>query len=146
MQFFNKFFIFCFAQLFLISMPLYGNFLEAKTLLVCDSGLSSPSTGGEGRYGYGRSDWEQITELLNSATNNNIDVTLNLENLNQLLGYDALWIDQRGSDLNPEATNLSPTEKSNIIAFIATGRRVVLIGESKAWFSWNEDILSTISG
>jgi hypothetical protein len=58
-----------------------------------------------------------------------------------MLGFDALWIDQRGIE-----GRLAADEIQNVAAFIATGRRVVMIGEHQSWFIWNSDILSTVGG
>ena len=95
-------------------------------------------------HGYGGSNrWYNMTSLLDTATNNSVEVTANFEDLNQLLSYDALWLDirePRGNGL------LSSLEMNNISTFISTGRRVVMMGENYNWTQWNQQILSIIGG
>ena len=46
---------------------------------------------------------------------------------------------------NPNQT-LTSTEVSNIAAYVATGGRVFLIGENRAWKGWNRAILEAVGG
>ena len=79
-----------------------------------------------------------MTTALNNACRN-IATTPNFENLAQMLSYNAIWLDARsfGGSL------LSANELSNIATFIATGRRVVLMGENTNWTTWDNQILGT---
>jgi len=92
-------------------------------------------------YGYGNSNWSNMTNVLNSATNNNFSLVHAFDDLNLMLTYDALWVDLR------ESSNLlTATEVDNIKDFINTGRRVVIIGENSYWQDWNQQILSIVGG
>ncbi len=93
-----------------------------------------------GSYGYGNSSWNNMTSALDTATGNNFTIG-NFIDLNVMLSYDALWVDTR----SPSAT-LSTTEYDNILAFIGTGRRVVLNGENTGWSTWNTSVLSLVGG
>src|SRR4030042_1651803 len=95
-----------------LASPAMGN-----SLLVSDSG-------GALGYGYGYSAWDNMTAALN-AQFSTVTVVPNFQNLALMLGYDRLWLDQRWT-----SGSLTATEISNIGAFIATGRRVVLMGEN----------------
>ncbi|RJP88646.1 MAG: IPTL-CTERM sorting domain-containing protein [Desulfobacteraceae bacterium] len=92
-----------------------------------------------GSYGYGVGDWGNMTAALNTATSNQFDTVPNFENLSQMLTYDALWLDCRN-------TSLTATEYNNIQSFIATGRRVVMIGENSSWTAWNQQIVGMNGG
>ena len=95
-------------------------------------------------YGYGLGSWNGMTAALNSAFGaGNITVnTTPLNNLAYLLSFDRLWI----TAPQPGDPGLTATEIANVQAFIATGRRVVLIGENNSWASWNNSILQTVGG
>jgi len=75
-----------------------------------------------------------------------VTVTASLENLTYMLSFDALWIDQRDCDDCPGPGILTPNEEANVAAFIATGRRVVMIGENQWWTAWNNQILGLVGG
>jgi hypothetical protein len=95
-------------------------------------------------YGYGLSSWTGMTSALNSAFGS-ANITLNaspLSSLAYLMGFNALWITAR----QPGDPGLSASEISNVQAFIATGRRVVLTGENNSWTAWNNSILSVVGG
>ena len=108
----------------------------AATLLIEQTG---PLLG----YGYGLSDWTAMTTALNNAFGaGNITVNSSpLNNLPYLMTFDRLWI----TPPNPGGS-LTATEISNVQAFIASGRRVALIGENNNWASWNTSILQTVGG
>lgn len=107
---------------------------NAGPILVSDSG-------GIAGYGYGYSNWDNFTNALNAASGNMVSVTPNLNNLGFMLGFDALLVDQRWV-----GGSLGATEVANITAFIATGRRVLMIGENSSWTSWNNQILGIVGG
>jgi hypothetical protein len=94
-------------------------------------------------YGYGLYSWTGMTTALNNAFGAaNITVSTSpLDNLSYLLSFNRLWI-TAGSP----GDQLTATEISNVEAFEATGRRVVLIGENGAWTAWNNSILQTVGG
>ncbi|SEL93466.1 VPLPA-CTERM protein sorting domain-containing protein [Syntrophus gentianae] len=106
----------------------------AATVLLSDSG-------GALGYGYGYSSWTNMTNALDTATGNQVTVVSNFSNLSQMMTYDALWLDQRWT-----SGSLAATEVSNIASFIATGRKVVMIGENSSWTSWNNQILGIVGG
>jgi hypothetical protein len=89
---------------------------------------------------YGGSRWTNLTNEINSSFDT-VTVTPNLNDLNQLLAYDRLWIDQRWV-----GGSLAPTEIANIKAFISSGRRLVMIGENNSWTKWDNQILGLFGG
>ena len=111
--------------------------------------LAAPDAGAQsvlvsdGTYanGYGRAWWSNMTAAMNTATENSVDVVSNFEDLPGMLGYDALWLDYRN-----QTSVLGDTEKVNISTFIATGRRLVMIGEHNSWETWNNSILDIVGG
>jgi hypothetical protein len=117
----------CFGLLFLVLPAAQANLLVSN---------GSPFS----QYGYGHSYWDNMTAALQSACPQ-IDTADNFENLTQMLSYDALWL-----DIRPYTSLLSANELDNIAAFIATGRRVVLMGENHFWADWDNQILSLVVG
>jgi len=97
-----------------------------------------------GGYGYGLFSWNGMTTALNNSFGaGNITVSnAPLDNLGYLMSFDRLWITAR----QPGDPGVSALEINNIEAFIATGRRVVLLGENDAWTAWNNSILQTVGG
>ncbi len=111
--------------------------LGAVTLLV-------NQTAPYGGYGYGLGWWNGMTADLNDAFGAG-NVTVNaspLDNLSYLMSFDRLWLTERMDD----GSALSALEIANIEAFIATGRRVVLVGENTSWTNWDISILQTVGG
>lgn len=101
---------------------------------------------GVGQFYYGGAEWPQMTAAV-SAVANSVTVTANLEDLADLLQYDALWIDQRDRDDGGYGPGeLTPNEAANVLSFIATARRVVIFGENPWWTDWNNQILSLVGG
>ena len=108
---------------------------NATSLLV----IQTADTSGGFGYGYGNSDWTQMTGFLQSAFGiSNITVA---SDTTGLLGYDRLWLDQRWV-----TGSLTAQEISDIGAFVATGRRTVLIGENDDWSNWSNQILGIVGG
>lgn len=107
---------------------------DAASILVSDSG-------GSLNYGYGYSQWDNMTAALDAASGNQVSVVSDYTDLAQMLNYDALWLDQRWT-----GGSLSTTEISNISDYINTGRRVVMIGENNSWTTWNNQILDIVGG
>ena len=95
-------------------------------------------------YGYGLGYWTGTTAALNSAFGaGNITVNATpLNDLTYLMSFDSLWI----TPTQPGDLGLTSTEIANVQAFIASGRRVALIGENSSWAAWNNSILSIVGG
>jgi len=94
-------------------------------------------------YGYGLSPLTGMTLALDNAFGA-ANITVNkapLDDLGYLLSFDRLWITP------PEfGGSLSPIEIANLSAFIATGRRVIMVGENNNWRAWNASILASVGG
>jgi hypothetical protein len=131
-------FLFSLTLIFIFIVEVSGAF--ALSVLVRQA-----QTGTYFNYGYNEDRWLNMTQTLDDATSDNVDVVLNFENLEQLLNYDALWIDYSRGD-NQDPNLLSATEVDNIRYFINTGRRVVMMGENHSWTLWNNSILNIVGG
>lgn len=94
-------------------------------------------------YGYGAGYWNTFDGYINAAFGvANITVSGSpLTNLAYMEQFDSLMV----VPMNPGQA-LSGTETANIAAYIATGRRVFLIGENSGWTSWNNSILGAVGG
>lgn len=108
---------------------------QAATLLLRETAFT------EEGLGYGKGDWEDMTELLDTAFggSENITVVEDFE-LETLTDYDSVWIDM--GDFESE---LSEDEVDKIQAFIETGGRVVMVGENDLWTTWNNSILGVVN-
>ena len=95
----------------------------------------------DGGYGYGLSTWDNFTAEIDEAFNDQVTVTPDLNNLSQMLTFEALLLNQRGP-----SGSLGATEATNIAIFAATGRRVLMIGENDSWSAWNNQILAIVGG
>ena len=93
---------------------------------------------------YGGNLWPQMTAAINGSANS-VTVTPNLSDISYLMEFDALWVDQRGTDSDPNPVLTAP-EIANIASFIASGKRVVMLGENAAWSNWNNQILGICGG
>jgi hypothetical protein len=96
----------------------------------------------QGNYytrGLGTYDWHDTTALLNQNANLTPTYVLNLEDNSQVMAADAIWINERWT-----SGRLSATEMNNLSQFIATGRKVVFIGENNNWKAWNDQFLSLV--
>lgn len=100
---------------------------------------------GVGEYYYGGDRWPEMTAAIDAAAAT-VTVTPDLEDLPSMLLHDALWIDQRDNDYGPGPRQLTGSEEANVAAFIASGRRVVMIGENQNWTTWNNQILGLVGG
>ena len=89
---------------------------------------------------YGDTSWTNMTSTLDFASGNSVDVVSGFSDLSLMLGYDALWLDQRYHG------TLTSTESSNVSAFLSTGKRVVMIGENDNWHDWNIQLIEDIAG
>ncbi|MHC5027479.1 MAG: hypothetical protein ACYTGR_12060, partial [Planctomycetota bacterium] len=118
-----------------IAIMLCAGTVEAASLLV--------SQGVDGRFFeryYGGADWSNLTAEID-ARFDSVTVAADFEDLGQMLTFDRLWLDQRWL-----SGSLSATELANLATFIATGRRVVMIGENDLWAGWNNQILGLVGG
>ena len=91
--------------------------------------------------GYGKTMYSQITAQLDAAAVNGVTVASDFSNAAQVAAADALWLDIRGL-----TDALAPAEVANVTAFIATGKRVVMIGDHVDWTAWDNSILATVGG
>lgn len=92
-------------------------------------------------YGYGETQWSNFTAALDAATSNNITLTPAFMDMAQMMAHDAIFLDLR---LSPA---LSPQELANISAYMGTGRKVLMMGETNgSWAAWNAQILSLVGG
>ena len=122
----------------------YGVASEASILV--SSIIETPASGDNG-FGYGRDRYEDLTRLLDDATDNNVDViNTPLDDYGLMATYDSIWLDHRGNNLTDPGGTLSSTEISNLTSYIQNGGRVVMLGENKSWTTWNQQILSTVGG
>lgn len=94
--------------------------------------VSQPNTNYDARYGTTR--WSDTTSYIDS-TFSSVTLGGDISDLNALLTFDRLWLDQRFD------APLSNDEVNNLLAFAATGRRVVIIGENSNWPTWNASVL-----
>jgi hypothetical protein len=113
-----------------VTMLLAGS-AQAASLMATDTGYI-PSA-----HGYGGSSVSQFSSYLDNefATIANG----NLNDLSVMLGYDAIWV-----TLHDQSRELTAQEASNLTAYIATGRRVLMFGEHDSWDVWNNSMLSMV--
>jgi len=90
---------------------------------------------------YGKTNWITMSAMLDASSGNTMQVVSNFSDTAQVMASDALWI-----GLGPRAAALSSTEVLNIQNFVATGRRVVLMGENWLWGGWNNQITGLLGG
>ena len=107
----------------------------ARPLLVC------PSPNDDG-FGYGGDSYATTAADLNAAAGGSAATTADLSDAAALLGYDGVWVDVR----QPDGGTLSTGESDALSAYIATGRRVVLVGGNAAYDSWDASILGLVGG
>ncbi|MGZ8468445.1 MAG: PEP-CTERM sorting domain-containing protein [Gemmatirosa sp.] len=91
---------------------------------------------------YGTPGWSRVTGAINTAFGGAANVEV-LDALTDpdLAGVDALWL-----DLRRQTNTLSIAERSVFEQFVATGRRVVVIGENIGWQTWNASFLAPLGG
>lgn len=92
------------------------------------------------------SNWQFMMSTLDAATNNNVTVVTRLDDLGQMLQHDALWLEKQYPDSDNRQLLLTPLEITNIVAFIETGRRVVLRGENEFFEDWDTQLLDLVGG
>ena len=101
--------------------------------------------------GYGGFAWTRMTGDLNAAAggavaSGAVTVTTDLSDPATLLAYDGIWVDLRNPDGADDVDALSPGETSALTAYIATGRRVVLVGGNSAFGMWDASVLGLVGG
>ncbi|MBS0449107.1 MAG: PEP-CTERM sorting domain-containing protein [Proteobacteria bacterium] len=93
-------------------------------------------------YGYGYSNWTNFTSAINGAVaGSGGSVTTATSVGTDALGYDAVMLDQRWT-----GGTLSADEMTNLSSFIATGKKLFMVGENSAWTTWDTQILSLVGG
>lgn len=92
-------------------------------------------------YGYGLQNWNDMTNRLNSVFGAE-NISVHSGPIGDLGSFDALWITLRAIG-DP---GLSPAEQANVVAFLASGKRAVLVGENSAFLPWNTSILNSVGG
>lgn len=95
---------------------------------------------GRASHFYGAEEWSNMTALLDNVSSSGITVVSDLTDSQQVLSFDALWV-----DVGPWAGDLGSAELENIKALVETGRRVVLVGENRLWAGWNNQILGIVN-
>jgi hypothetical protein len=97
--------------------------------------------------GYGRANWTGMTAFLDVAFGPaNITVSESpLDDLANLMTFDRLVIMARADPNN--LPRLSGLEQASLSAFIATGRRTLLIGDNYPFYGeWNDSVLAPVGG
>ncbi|GEM_PF-1178564 len=118
-----------------LSGPIRGN-----TLLIAQPGVNQG-------YGYGLSSWTGMTSDLNAAFGAaNITVNDALDNLSYMETFDSLLLVPAAMTLFHFDVPLFPADIANLQAYIATGRRVLLVGENRGWSNWDQSILTAVGG
>jgi len=95
---------------------------------------------GDVPYWYGGGSWPDLTAAIDAACTS-VTVLNDASDLNQMLLYDAVWLDQRWV-----GGSLTDTEEANLADIINSGRRVVMIGENGNWTGWDNQILGLVGG
>lgn len=120
---------------FAAALLLHAGAAHAATLLI------NQVTPHVGTYGYGLANWDGMTSALDTAFGVG-NITVSASPIGDISGYDRLWITARQIG-DP---GLSPAEQANVLAFIASGKRVVIVGENNAWTAWNNSFLTILGG
>jgi len=94
-------------------------------------------------YSYGGGAFPYVTSLLDAAAS--VTEVADFNDASQVSSADALWIDV-GPAFSSGGNDLSASEITNISDFIASGRRVVMIGENASFTEWNNSILGIVGG
>lgn len=109
--------------------------LPCWQLVLSASGTRSAS------YGYGLAGFDGVTDALNAAFGAS-NITVDIGRIPDLARFTALWIQAP----KPGDSGHTPVEQANVAAFLATGRRVVMVGENFSWLDWDNSILATVGG
>lgn len=110
---------------------LLASLAQAASLYVTNTGYIDQS------HGYQGSSKDQFSGYLDNEFGT--VSTGGLNDLQAMLEHDALWV-----TLHDQSRVLTTQETSNLDAFIATGRRVLMVGEHDSWDVWNTSMLSVV--
>ncbi len=122
--------------------------LVARQQAVASGSVADCVTPNDDGSGYAHFAWTGMTADLNAANAGPLASVADLSNLSQLMNYTGIWVDTR----QPTTGTMTSAETTNLQAFIATGRRVVLIGGlgpqpgNPNYSSWNDAILNAVGG
>lgn len=111
--------------------------------LAVEPALATPllvSQGGAGWGGYGDSQWQNMSAALDTGAGGQVTVVPELSDVSQMMEFTAIWVDLRGGP----GVRLSDSEIQNLRQFVATGRRLVMIGEHQDFRTWNDDLLRVV--
>ncbi len=107
--------------------------------------LDCPSTSAEGD-GYGGYAWTGMTADLDAAAaaaGGVVATATDLSDLSALEAYTGVWVDVR----QPGTGTFAAGEAAALSAYVATGRRVVLVGGAAASFpTWDAALLNLVGG
>jgi hypothetical protein len=98
---------------------------------------AGPGGGPPGGYGFVNT----TNDLYAAFGASNITQQFGVDIGPSLLTYDRLWIDFRA-----DQSTLSAAELGLLTTFIASGRRMVFIGENSGWTNWNQSFLTLVGG
>jgi hypothetical protein len=93
-------------------------------------------------YGITGSNGSTVRAMLDGSAS--VQVVPDFSNASQLNDAGALWIDVGPVSNNPGL--MSAAEIANLQTFIASGRRIVMIGENAYWSAWNSQLLAQVGG
>lgn len=123
-----------------VSMAIAATLTGGSAAMAQQRLLASQDTHGYG-YGYGGSRYVNFSAEIDSWFTT-VDMAPNLEDLSLMMQYDAVMVQIRAFN-----SVLTPTEKANLTAYIATGRRVLMVGENPSlWYQWNVDLCTVAGG
>jgi len=100
--------------------------------------LAQTPQGGYTTNVLGGSAWTSFTAQMEAS--HTLARTADFSSLPQLLGYDAVWVDQ---ELN---NALSPAEVAALQSYVAAGHRAVLVAENNSWPAWNQGVMDVVGG
>ena len=130
----NELYLFTFSCiLFLWVIP-----SNAESILIRD--------GTNGYTDQNSSNWLFMRNTLDAATDNSVAVVEQFPDLATMLIFDALWLELQYPDTDNRQQLLSASEVESVLAFLETGRRVVLRGENQFFEDWNTQILALVGG
>jgi hypothetical protein len=129
-----------FSKLKLIALLAVGAVSATSTF--AQTNLFISQSGGSLGYGYGYSAWTTFTAKMDAelaARSGSLLTGLNVTSAANLNWSTSLMLDQRWT-----SGSLSATELTNLTSYIASGKRLLIIGENSAWTSWNQQILGLV--
>lgn len=91
-------------------------------------------------FGYGDVRYDNFSAELD-ARFASVTIITDLTDLNEMLQYDAIMV-----QIREWTAVLSSQESTNLSAYVATGRRVLMMGENNLWTGWNNSLLAVVGG